>query len=97
VLRCCERRSLLNLLAGEPIWRPFCDSVKAFIVAPKSSGSVPDDGAGGHGVECIFICGGVGLDCFSLVLFEVLCVKLDGLIVFSFSLEVIHVKGYPTE
>jgi len=69
----------------------------AFIVTPTSSGFVPDDGADGRGVKFIFIFGGVGLDCFSQNLLEVLYVKVDGLVVFIFSFEVIHVKCNPTE
>jgi hypothetical protein len=97
VLRCCGRRSLFNLLAGVPIWRPFCNSVMAFIVAPASSGFVPDDVADGRGMECIFFSGGVGLDCVFNTLLEVLHVKVDGLVVFIFSVEVIRVKCNPTE
>jgi hypothetical protein len=92
-----RRRSLFNLLAGVPIWRPFCNSVMAFIVAPASSGFVPDDVADGRGMECIFFSGGVGLDCVFNTLLEVLHVKVDGLVVFIFSVEVIRVKCNPTE
>jgi hypothetical protein len=86
VLRYHGRRSLFNLLAGVPSWRPFCDSVMAFIVALTSSGFVPDDGAGGYGVECFFF-GGEELDCFFQFLFEVLYVKIDGLVVILFFLK----------
>jgi hypothetical protein len=100
VLWCCETGcepcGFFNLLAGEPIWRPLCDSVMAFIVTPMSSGFVPDDGAGGHGVEFIFF-GGEVLDCIFHILFEVLYVKVDDLVVFFFSIKVICVKCYSTD
>jgi hypothetical protein len=57
--------------------------------------SIPD--AGGRGVERIVFFGGEGPGCFFQTFFEVLFVKVEGLVVPFFLFEVLHVKCNPTE
>jgi hypothetical protein len=71
--------------------------ITAFIVAPSPSGFVPGDSAGGRGVKRILFFGREGPDCLFQTLVGLLFVKVEGLVVFSFSYNVLHVTCIPTD
>jgi hypothetical protein len=65
-------------------------------VSLSPSGVVPGDGADGRSVELVLFFGGQGPDRVFHAYFRVLFVKVEDLIVISFSFVVLFVTCYPT-
>jgi hypothetical protein len=92
----CWRQLINNLLAGVPKWRPFISRSAALFGGCIPSGFVPGDVAAGRNWRIRRDGGGKGLDCFSVCFLRVSVVKVEGLFVISYLLEVLFVKCVAT-
>jgi hypothetical protein len=93
----CWRQLINNLLASEPKWRPFNSRSVALFGGCIPSGFVPGDAAVGRNWRNRREEGGKGPDCFSVFFLRVLVVKVEGLSVTSYLLQVLFVKCVATD
>jgi hypothetical protein len=95
MLQYCVLCIVFYLLASVPMRRPYSNSITALCAGPSPSGLIPGSGAGSRDVEVFVFIGGEGPDCI-LKKIRVLFVKVEGLVVISFSSVALHVRCLPT-